>query len=398
MLKEWCENDIREYRSARALVAAEHPLRPVQLRRPHAAMRAARWFLESFPGDVLYALKANNSTVIVETLIEAGVRHFDVASLGEIQQLAGYSGIRLHFMHPVKSADAILLAYEKYGVRHFALDSLEELKKIQRALGRAGDLSLTVRMPFTGNASLIKLGDKFGAAPSEMIEILTSTRTLSQRLGLTFHVGSQMMDPQQFALALDRIAEIIRAADVTVDFIDVGGGFPAAYPGFQPPPLRDYVDVIAETVAGSDDLRACRLLCEPGRTLVAEAGSLLVRVEGRRGQELFINDGAFGSLYDGAHHGFRYPVRLIPGDTGEASPLSPEVMGNMKEFSFWGPTCDSLDRIEGPFEIPDCVQEGDYLEIGQLGAYGEVLASRFNGGGDYDEVIVRDAPMMSLYD
>ncbi len=398
MLKRSCESDIRVYSSARALVAVEHPLRPVQLRRPHAAERAAHWFLNNFPGDVLYALKANNNPTIVETLIDAGIRHFDVASLGEIQQLAGYEGLHLHYMHPVKSTDAISLSYKTHGIRHFTLDSFEELAKFHNTLGRVNDLSLTVRMPFTGNASLIKLGDKFGAAPNEMVEILKSARRQTYRLGLTFHVGSQMMDPQQFALALDRVAGIVRAADVPVDFIDVGGGFPAAYPGFLPPPLQHYMNTIKETVANSKVLRDCKLLCEPGRALVAEAGSLLVRVEGRRGQELFINDGAFGSLYDGAHHGFRYPVRLIPQEIGDENNFVQRGDEELTEFSFWGPTCDSLDRIEGPFEIPDCVREGDYLEIGQLGAYGEVLASKFNGGGDYDEVIVRDAPMMSLYD
>ena len=116
---------------------------------------------------------------------------------------------------------------------------------------------------------------------------------------------------------------------------------------------------------------------------------MIVRVDARRDHALYINDGSFGTLFDAAYLGFSFPAKLNPSSRRKVKPLA--------GFSLYGPTCDSGDHMKGPFLLPECVREGDYIEIGQLGAYGRVLANRFNGFGEYDEVILTDEPMLSMY-
>jgi ornithine decarboxylase len=214
-------------------------------------------------------------------------------------------------------------------------------------------------------------------------------RQVARRLGITFHVGSQAVVPAAFGEALRQVGQIIVTSGVLVDAIDIGGGFPSRYPHSDPPELSDYAD---EIVKAWDELAvkdACELLCEPGRALVAEAESVIVRVDARRGNALYVNDGAFGTLFDAAYSGFRFPARLI-GTAGA------KAKGEA-EFALYGPTCDSSDYLPGPFMLPPSVQEGDYIEIGQVGAYGRVLANRFNGFGEYDQAVLTDEPMLTMY-
>jgi ornithine decarboxylase len=123
---------------------------------------------------------------------------------------------------------------------------------------------------------------------------------------------------------------------------------------------------------------------------VAESESVIVRVDARRGNALYVNDGAFGTLFDAAYCGFRFPARLLRSSGRKGGK-------GLVEFSLYGPTCDSDDYMPGPFMLPNSVREGDYIEIGQVGAYGRVFASPFNGFGQYDEVILTDEPMLSMY-
>ncbi len=381
---------MQSYPSASAYVQINNPINPVQLHRPEAARRAGKWFVENFPGKVLYALKANNTKSIIDTLVATGITDFDVSCLPELEQLNTYKSVQCHLMHPIKSRETISRAYHMYGVRHFALDSFSELNKICEVLGPVGDLELSVRLPMTGKGSQISLGNKFGVKLEETNDLLSATRANCRVLGITFHVGSQLMEPEQFVQAMLDATLVVEQSGVQIDRLDLGGGFPSVYQDMQPPPLERYMEIINYCINELEWVRNCRLLCEPGRALVAESGSLLVRVLARRGSDLYINDGAFGSLYDAGHCGFRYPVRLI------ANPV--RELGKLDEFAFYGPTCDSADFMPGPFLLPDCVSEGDYLEIGQLGAYGRVLASQFNGGGRYEEAIVMDRPMMTMYE
>ena len=380
---------MHKHHSALGLAAALRPVEPVTLLRPHAARRAARFFVERFPGKSLYAVKANPSPELLQILWESGVTHYDVASLGEVRLVAStLPEATLCFMHPVKAEEAIAEAYFTHGVKTFSLDTLDELEKIERATKEATDLNLLVRLRVSSDHSKLSLAAKFGAEPTEVKALLQAARQASDALGICFHVGSQAMSPAAYADAMDRVRESIVDAAVTVDIVDVGGGFPSTYPGMEPPPLETYFEVIHNTFEALPISYSAELWCEPGRALCAEYASVLVRVEKRRGAELYINDGAYGALFDAAHIGWRYPVKLLREPESDTKPMA---------FSFYGPTCDDLDHMAGPFELPADVQPGDYIEVGMLGAYGCAMRTGFNGFGVEDRVIVDDEPMASLY-
>ncbi len=376
-----------------AAIAKLRPAQPVTLLRPHAARRAARFFVEKFPGLSLYAVKANPSPDLLRILWDAGVTHYDVASIGEVRLVhETLPEASLCFMHPVKAEEAIAEAYFDHGVRTFSLDTMDELNKIIRATATDGqiarDLNLLVRISVNSDHAKLSLAAKFGAAPDEMKQLLIAARQASDALGICFHVGSQAMSPAAFAEAMVRVRDAIVEAAVVVDIVDVGGGFPSSYPGMEPPTLENYFAVIHEGFEKLPISYSAELWCEPGRALCAEYGSLIVRVEKRRGSELYINDGAYGALFDAAHIGWRYPVQLLREQESMVRPM---------EFSFYGPTCDDLDHMAGPFELPGDVKAGDYIEIGMLGAYGSAMRTGFNGFGSERAEIVQDEPMASLY-
>jgi len=370
-------------------IAKQRPVEPITLLRPHSAHRAARFFVEKFPGRSLYAVKANPSPELLRILWDAGVTHYDVASIGEVRLVHDIlPEAVICFMHPVKAEEVIADAYFNHGVRTFSLDSIEELEKIGRATGAATDLNLLVRIRVDNGHARLSLGAKFGAEPSEMKSLLMAARQAADALGICFHVGSQAMSSAAYAEALGRVREAIVEAAVTVDIVDVGGGFPSVYPGMEPPALETYFAVIHAGFEALPISYSAELWCEPGRALCAEYASVLVRVEKRRGDELYINDGAYGALFDAAHLGWRYPVRLLREKESRVRPM---------KFSFYGPTCDDLDRMAGPFELPGDVKVGDYIEIGMLGAYGTAMRTEFNGFGVTASEIVDDEPMASLY-
>jgi ornithine decarboxylase len=385
----WRSLALHQHHNALGVVTALRPVQPVTLVRPHAARRAARFFTEKFPGTVLYAVKANPSPELLVELWESGVTHFDVASIAEVRLVRSVlPEAVLCFMHPVKSEEAIAEAYLRHGVRTFSLDSHDELEKICRATGNAADLTLCVRLRVSSAHSKLSLAAKFGVGPEEAPGLLFAARQAADALGICFHVGSQAMTPLAFQEALARVRQAIVDAAVTVDVIDVGGGFPSIYPGMEPAPIESYFDTVARAFEDLPVSYSAELWCEPGRALCAEYASLVVRVEKRKGDVLYINDGSYGSLFDAAHVGWRFPVRLLKAEADE---------GQMTAFSFYGPTCDDMDHMVGPFMLPDEVKAGDYIEIGMLGAYGSAMRTRFNGFGSHDTVIVGDEPMATAY-
>lgn len=359
------------------LVADLRPDRPLYVLRPDRLARAAKEFLSLFPGDALYAVKVNPDKTVIQTLYRSGVKSFDVASIDEVRLAAKIAPkAKLYFMHPVKSPEAVREAYFTHGVRAFVLDTEEELFKIVRETGLAVDLELFVRLSLPKNGSAaIDFSPKFGAKPEEAAKLLVKARSVASRLGLCFHVGTQTADPAIYARAIAAAASVLEKSKVAIDVLDIGGGFPVPYPGEDIPPLSVYMDTITEALLrhGLSDIP---LLAEPGRVLTAQAGSLVVRVEQRRGDTLYINDGTYGGLFDaGAQLKTRYPVRAIYARERKrkSAPL--------KNFSFAGPTCDSIDMMPGPFALPADIATGDWIEIGNTGAYSAVLRSNFNGFG-----------------
>ncbi|GGZ96397.1 type III PLP-dependent enzyme [Novosphingobium arvoryzae] len=385
---------MHSYPDASAVVRALAPDEPVILNRPHAAARAARFFVEKFPGKSLYAVKANPSPELLKVLWASGVTHYDVASIAEVRLVrATLPEATLCFMHPVKTRAAIAEAYRVHGVRTFSLDTHEELDKIVAATTNeagepATDLSLCVRLRVSSDYSELSLASKFGVDLVDAAPLLQATRQVADALGICFHVGSQAMTPFAYVQALERVRAAIVDASVTVDIVDVGGGFPSIYPGMEPPPLEDYFGAIHRAAESLPVSYSSELWCEPGRALCAEYNSMIVRVEKRRGNELYINDGAYGALYDAAHVGWRFPVRSLADD---AEGVQEE------DFAFYGPTCDDADYMEGPFSLPAGIKAGDYIEVGMLGAYGAAMKTAFNGFGQAEAIESSDEPMASQY-
>lgn len=380
-----------------ASIANSRPVQPVFAFRPATLERAAKYFRNRFSGRVLYAVKTNPEKHVIEAIFNSGVDAFEIASLYEIQAVKKYAPeAQLFFMHPVKSPHAIREGYFKYGVRHFALDSLDELNKIVEHTKNAKDLTLHLRLSMPNTFAEFNLAEKFGVNLQEAPALLQKVRQVAKELGVTFHVGSQCMHPDAYRIAMRMAAKVIGEAGVDVEYFNVGGGFPSVYPGMIPPALEEYFVAIDEEMeAIKNNYPHLKLLCEPGRALVAESTSIIVNVELRKDDTLYINDGTYGSLFDAGIPHFIFPVHLLRANGEEPD----TTKSNLTPFSFYGPTCDSLDYMKGPFYLPNDVASGDYIEIGQIGAYGRTLSTQFNGFRQSDGVVlVSDDPLMTLYE
>lgn len=337
---------------------------------PKKIEAAAQTFLSGFPGRSIYAVKANPHPAVLKILWASGMRGFDVASIREIDLVrAACPDAELYLMHPVKSRRTIRHAYAA-GVRQFAFDSAAELGKILVETQDADDLHLHLRiaLPSGGSASM-PLEGKYGAAYGDAVDLLRAARPVSAKLGVCFHVGSQCMDPADYIRALSYVHGLLDRAGVEIESLDCGGGFPVAYPGLAPAPMQAYFDRITKGLK-MFGFEALEIIGEPGRALCGEGGSTLTRVELRKGTDLYLNEGSYGSLFDAAQCAWKYPVKLHR--TGIAA-------SETQAFRFFGPTCDSMDTMVGPFDLPEDVGEGDWIEICHLGAYGQALATRFNG-------------------
>jgi ornithine decarboxylase len=376
------------FHSVDALIAELRPEEPVHCIRPGVLTAAARDFVAAFAGDVLYAVKCNPDPAVLRALWAGGVRHFDCASPNEVVLVRQmFADASIHLMHPIKARSTIREAWARHGVRDFVLDNDAELAKIldeTAATGIAGDLGLIVRLALPKGGAVLDLSGKFGAEPNEAVALLRAARSHAARLGIAFHVGSQCLDPLAWRHALEIAGQVIATAGVAIEVVDVGGGFPVAYPDVEPPPLGAFM---AEIEEGFDRLNLphARLWAEPGRALVAGGGSVVVQVQARRGDALYLNDGVYGSLADAGALGFRYPVRCV---RANGAAVSDAEIG----FSFFGPTCDSADAMRGPFFLPADIAEGDWIEIGQLGAYGACLRTGFNGFDRARIAEIFDAP------
>ncbi|MEW6596195.1 MAG: type III PLP-dependent enzyme [Pseudomonadota bacterium] len=381
-----CETALRSFADAAHAVGVLHPDIALHCLRPHVIAGQARQFAAAFPGKVYYAVKANPHEAVLKALWYAGVRNYDVASIGEIEHVAAHlPRAGMAFMNPVKPRSAIARAYFDFGVRTFALDAEWELAKILRETGGARDLRLVVRLATPDGHSDWHVSSKFGASVPDGIELLRAARRSAALTGLTFHVGSLCLNPKAYRQALGLCGQVARGAGGGLDLIDVGGGFPVAYDGLTPPPLADYM---AEITAGLADLplRPDAAICaEPGRALSAPGGSVVVRVLGRRGRQLFLNDGQYGGLASPGPPppNLGLPLRLLGGSSGDLVP-----------FEIFGPTCDGTDKLGGAFLLPESVAEGDWIEIGQHGAYGSTLRSDFNGFQASAFVCVDDGPLL----
>ena len=382
---------MRKFTSVNELVNTLKPEDPVYCIRPESVKRSVDFFKNNFPGRVLYAVKTNPNEKIIKIIINNGIKNFDVASINEIKLIRKIdSKVKVCFMHTVKSKENIREAYFQYNVKDFALDSKDELLKILESTNNAKDLNLYVRIAVSNEHAEIDLSRKFGALPSEALGLLRLCKEHGKKVGLSFHVGSQCMHKISFSKGIAEIGNIIKKTKIVPDVINVGGGFPSIYPDLIPEPLENYMSEIKEGLKNLKLEKMPDILCEPGRALVAESGSTIVKVLLKKKQKLYINDGTYGSLFDAGVPNFILPSRMIT--NGRI------VSKKLTAFNFYGPTCDSLDYMKGPFLLPNNIKEGDYIELGQLGAYGTTFRTKFNGFYSDEIYQVDDKPILSMYD
>ena len=380
-----------KFKTVNELVNSLKPDYPVYCIRPNEIKKSVNFFKENFPGKILYAVKTNPNEKIIKQIIANGINEFDVASLNEIKLINKiYPEAKLHFMHTIKSKESITSAYNDYNVKSFSLDSKDELRKILDATNQAKDLELFVRIAISNEHAEIDLSRKFGALPSEALGLVRLCKQHAKKLGISFHVGSQCMHKISYSKGIKEIGNIIRKTKIIPDIINVGGGFPSIYPDLNPEPLSNYIIEIKKELNNLKLDRLPEIICEPGRAIVAESGSTIVKVILRKKNNLYINDGTYGSLFDAGAPNFVLPSKMITEGRAQSKKLT--------AFSFFGPTCDGLDYMKGPFLLPNNIKEGDYIELGQLGAYSLTFRTNFNGFYSNEIHELSDKPIMSMYD
>jgi ornithine decarboxylase len=382
---------MRKFKSVNELVNTLKPDYPVYCIRGEEIKKSVKFFKENFPGKILYAVKTNPHEKVIKQIISKGINDFDVASLNEIKLIHKINPkMNLHFMHTVKSKESISSAYFNYGVKSYALDNKDELRKILEATNQAKDLKLFVRIAISNEHAEIDLSRKFGALPSEALGLVRLCKEHSKKLGISFHVGSQCMHKISYTKGIKEIENIVKKTKIIPDIINLGGGFPAIYPDLKPEPLINYMEEIKKSLSNLKWDKLPEIICEPGRAIVAESGSTIVKVILRKKQSLYLNDGTYGTLFDAGVPNFVLPTKMITDGRIQSKKLT--------AFNFFGPTCDSLDYMKGPFLLPNNIKEGDYIELGQLGAYGLTFRTNFNGFYSNEIFEVNDKPIMSLYE
>ena len=381
---------MQKFKSVDELVNQLKPTEPVYCIRRNSIRLASKFFQNKFPGKILYAVKTNPHPVVLQTLLDSGIKHYDVASIKEIETIKNLNPeVECSYMHTVKSREDIKEAYFKYNIKTFALDTKDELIKIIESTNHAKDLRLFVRVSVSNEHAEIDLSKKFGAITSEAAGLLRLGKQYAYKLGLSFHVGSQCMHPISYAKGISEIGNIIKRTKIVPDIINVGGGFPTIYPDLVPQPMQSYFDEINKGLKNLKLEKLPEIICEPGRSLVAESGSTIVRVNLRKKQKLYINDGTYGTLFDAGTPNIVYPSRVIK--NGRV------ISKKLTSFDFYGPTCDSMDYMKGPFILPNNIKENDYIELGQLGAYGLTFRTQFNGFYSDQIFEVEDDPIMTMY-
>ena len=384
---------MQKFKSVEDLVNRLKPDKPIYCIRKNSILSASKYFQKNFPGKVLYAVKTNPNPEVIKTLIKSGIEQFDVASVDEIKSVKKYSNsAKCSYMHTVKSRESISEAYFNYGIKTFALDTKDELIKIIESTSNAKDLELFVRVAVSNEHAEIDLSKKFGALNSEAVGLLRLVKQHSNKIGLSFHVGSQCMHPISYAKGIKEIGNIIKKTKINPDYINVGGGFPTIYPDLIPQALKNYIKEIKKNLEELKLNNCPEIICEPGRALVAESGSTIVRVNLRKKQKLYINDGTYGTLFDAGTPNIVYPSKMIKDNSNKI------ISKKLTAFDFYGPTCDSMDYMKGPFLLPNNIKENDYIELGQLGAYGLTFRTQFNGFYSNEIYEVEDNPIMTLYD
>ena len=361
------------------LLRTQCPKNPVYCIYPQVYLETAKEFLSGFPGRVLYAVKANADPSVLRLLTDAGVRHFDCASLPEIELVDAIDpDATKYFMIPTRIREAAGTAQEKHGVRHFMVDHMSGLSQLAKEIETSRSV-IFARMAVHHESAMEDLSVRFGAQPEEMPLLLQAIRDSGAEPALAFNVGSSVTDPDAYRYSMSVTKSVLDQLPFRLRLIDVGGGYPKSYPGFIVPQIDEYFRAVAESVGTLPLADNAEVLGEPGRALAAPGMSAVVEVLLRKDNRLYINDGMYGVFWvlriDGHD---RYPVRTFR----NGKPLEGATM----EFQINGPTCDATDTLPGLVPLPVDIRPGDYLEFGNIGAYS--LSGRTDFNGYYSNRIV----------
>jgi ornithine decarboxylase len=366
------------FASAAKAIEACKPAEPLYLIHPEKFAAAAKTFLDGFPGQVLYAVKSNPHPYALQLLWQAGIRHFDTASLGEIEAVkAQLPDAVCHFMAPVRLKGQAAAAFTRHGVTDFVIDSESELDKLLAETGNPAALRIFVRLVASLGGALLEMSSKYGCGPEDAARLLKKVRAAGAAPCLTFHVGSQCLSPFSYAQAIEIAQQTSRLSGVRIAALDIGGGFPAAYAGREPPPMHWFFDMI-RTALDNLGLPGLAVMCEPGRALSAPGISLVAQVVLRRGDRLYLNDGIYGSFDEQRFAGFDedYPPTAL---TLDAKGKVRTPGGEKRPFRVFGPTCDSADKLPRPLMLESGIATGDYILFDAMGAYTVSSRSPFNG-------------------
>lgn len=362
-----------------ALIEKSKPDEPVYVLYPEKFRQAARRFLDAFPGDTLYALKANPAPHVLDLVYASGIRHFDTASVAEIELVHGrFPDAICHFMAPVRLPGAARIAYDEHAVRDFVVDCDFELEKLLDETRGGADCRIFVRIATPLGGAVLELSSKFGTTPEEAARLLKRVAESAAAPALTFHVGSQCLSPFSYAQAIEMARRTSALSGLDIAALDIGGGFPWSYPGHDVPPYHWYFDTIREALATVADAGKLPLLCEPGRALVAEGMSLVTRVVLRKGDKLYLNDGIYGSFDELTLPGWTtdYHMRVF---TLDAAGRALAQTAAQTPFLVYGPTCDTLDVLPRPLMLPQSIRPGDFIVFDAIGAYSYAVRTNFNG-------------------
>lgn len=352
------------------------PDEPVVFFDPELLQANARTFIAGFPGLVTYAVKANPRPEVLANLAAAGIRAFDVASPEEMRAVRSVCGsCVLHYNNPVRSLAEVGAAVA-YGVSSVSVDAFGELDKLAPLVGI--EVAVRFRLDVAGGA--YDFGSKFGASETEAVELLKAVKARGFVPSLCFHPGTQCERPEAWAHYIEAAGRIARSAGVEILRLNVGGGF-ASDRGQGTPNHGAVFAAIEAAARRAFGAAPPALLCEPGRALAAPGVALVLRVKAVRPDgSLVLNDGIYGGLAEWRDMPAG-EMRLVTADgAARATSMAPRVI--------WGPTCDSLDRLPYPVDLPADVQAGDYIFCPGMGAYSQSIATRFNGYGPGDPVLV----------
>jgi ornithine decarboxylase len=372
---------LERFESAAQLVQRKKTDTPVFCFYPERLRAAAREFIAGFPGEVLYAMKANPHPLVLKWLVEGGLRAFDTASIAEIELARqALPGAHCSYNHPVKPRSAILAAHRDHGILDFVVDHPAELDKLFAVAG--SDIVVQVRVAAPNPQATISFNSKFGASPEQALALLRAVAARGATAAVSTHIGYQTTDPESFARVLQLIADLVATSGIRPAYINLGGGFPSVLMprGLA---LEDFFQAIRAAQRAQPQLAAVPLKCEPGSALAHPGAGVLAQVVLVKEDAIFLNDGVYGALVEFIHSKIQTPTRVL-------TPSGTLRTGEMREYTVFGPTCDSFDVVPVQFSLPDTIHEGDWLDISMMGAYSNVLITDFNGLGAHEYVIIAE--------